>query len=221
MSDRMSPRHGLAVALLATAVLLPFDAAAQSGRIVCWKDKSGKVVGCGDKVPQEYLGNASQELDAHGVTRKTTESAEEVRRRREKEQESKRTKVEEDRRSIEQKRQDHALLATYANEKEIDLKRDRDLQALDLQLDQLTGALKNSTQRFNEVKARADAAEKAKKPLAPALKDELDRATQERQRLEASVQSKQKEKDDLRERFAEYRKRYTELKAEQTQSARR
>jgi hypothetical protein len=39
-----------------------------SGSIVCWKDKSGKTIGCGDKVPFEYQDNASRELNKRGRT---------------------------------------------------------------------------------------------------------------------------------------------------------
>src|SRR5688572_6516336 len=129
-----------AAALLSLPALLavPGTAEAQAGRIVCWKDKSGKVVGCGDKVPPEYQGSATREMDSRGVTRKNTESVEEANQRRAKEQEAARVKTEEDKKALDQKRQDTALLDTFSNEKEIDIKRDRDLQAIDLQIEQLT-----------------------------------------------------------------------------------
>jgi hypothetical protein len=205
----------LTAVVVATLISLPGIASAQSGRIVCWKDKSGKVVGCGDKVPPEYQSSATRELDSRGVTRKQTESLEDTNRRREREQELARTKAEEDRKTLDQKRQDTALLETYSNEKEIDLKRDRDMQVLDLQIEQLTVALKNTTQRYNEVKGRADATEKLKKALPAPQKDELDRASAEKQRFEQTIASKQKEKEELRIKYAEYRKRYTELRASQ------
>ena len=116
-------------------------------------------------------------------------------------------------------RRDAALLDTYSSEKEIDLKRDRDLSALDLQLEQLNGALKNATQRFNDTKARADALENNKKPMPPALKDELARATSDKQRLEKAVEAKQKEKETIRLQFAEQKKRYAELRSAQAPTA--
>ena len=205
----------LTAVAVATLIFLPGTASAQAGRIVCWKDKSGKVVGCGDKVPPEYQGSATRELDSRGITRRQTESVEEMNRRREKDQELARTKVEDDRRTLDQKRQDTALLETYSSEKEIDLKRDRDMQVLDLQIEQLSVALKNTTQRYNEAKGRADTAEKLKKPLPAPQKDELQRAGAEKQRFEQSIASKQKEKEELRTKYSEYRKRYTELRAAQ------
>jgi hypothetical protein len=209
----LTSRWGSVLGTLAVLGLLglPGGAAAQS-KIVCWKDKSGKVIGCGDKVPPEYQSSATKELDSRGVTRRTTESAEDTNQRRMREQESARAKIEEERKMVGQRRQDTALVETYSNEREIDLKRDRDLQVLDGHLEQLTVAYKAATQRYNETKGRFDTVEKNNKAASPALKDELARATVEKQRMEHAIEAKQKEKEELRERFAGYKKRYNELR---------
>jgi len=186
---------------------------AAQGRIVCWKDKTGKVVGCGDTVPPEYQDSATKELDKRGVTRKTTESVDEAARRRGQAEEAGRAQAEKDRRAAELRRQDAALLATYANEQEIDAKRDRDLQALDLQLNQLRATQKTTADRQRDAKARLDAAAKGPKPPSDALKDEFTRAGDELRRIEQAIVAKDKEKDETRARYAEYRKRYTELKS--------
>src|SRR5215208_3759293 len=102
----------LGVAIVAGALVLPGAAEAQSGKIVCWKDKSGKVIGCGDKVPPEFQSSATKELDSRGVTRKQTESVEEASQRRAREQEAARIRAEEEKRSLGQKRQDTALMET-------------------------------------------------------------------------------------------------------------
>ncbi len=206
---------GLATVLSTLAVLtlgLSHPAVAQS-KIVCWKDKSGKVIGCGDKVPHEFQSSATKELDSRGVTRRTTDSAEDVNQRRLREQEAARAKAEDDRKIVDRQRQDTALLETYSNEKEIDLKRDRDVGVLDLQLEQLNTSLKGITQRYNEAKTRSDTFEKSKKPLPPALRDELAKTTADKQRVERNIEAKQKEKEELRDRFAAYRKRYTDLRS--------
>ncbi|HEX2829902.1 MAG TPA: hypothetical protein VHP37_26380 [Burkholderiales bacterium] len=209
----LKPRLRAVLGTVTVLALLAGPGVACAQKIVCWKDKNGKVIGCGDKVPPEFQSSATKELDARGVTRRTTESAEEDRQRRQREQEAAKTKVEEDRQAVDQKRQDNALLATFSSDKEIDLKRDRDLQVLDLQIEQLTNAQKGATQRYNDVRARVDVVEKNKKPVGPQLKAELDRATGDKQRAEHNVEMKQKEKQELRERFAAYKKRYNELKA--------
>ena len=207
----LNPRFALVLGALAVLAASPGLAPAQ--KIVCWKDKSGKVIGCGDKVPPEFQSSATKELDSRGVTRRTTESADEVNQRRQREQEAARAKAEDERRQLDQKRQDTALLQTYSNEQEIDLKRDRDLQVIDLQIEQLTTGLKGATQRYNDTRQRHDTVEKNKKVPSQQLKDELARAAADKQRLERSIETRQKEKEELRERFAAYKKRYSELRA--------
>ncbi len=173
-----------AAALLALALALaPAANAAQTkGRIVCWKDKSGKTVGCGDTVPPEYQNNATQELDRRGVTRKTTESADELAKHRTQTQELARQKEEEEKTRAEQRRQDAALINTFTSEKEIDAKRDRDLQVVELQIKQLQVSLKDST---------------------------------DRKAVERNIAAKEKIKNDIRDRYATYKKRFAELKGTQ------
>jgi chromosome segregation ATPase len=184
----------------------------KSGRIFCWKDKSGKVVGCGDKVPLEYQDSATREMDRRGVTRATTESAEDAARRRAQEKETSKQKAEEHKRLAEQKRQDAALLNTFSNDKEIDQKRDRDLQQLDSQLTQLQVSLRNATERYNDAKTRSDTSKDKK--LAEALKEDVVKTVSERQRLEQQIAAKEKEKDEIRQRYADQKKRYLELRGE-------
>lgn len=186
--------------------------AAAPSKIVCWKDQAGKVIGCGDKVPPEFQESATKELDTRGVTRKSTESVAEVNRRRAREQETGKTRAEEDRKLLDLKRQDNALLATYSNERELDLKRDRELQVIDLQMEQINASLKIATQRANEAKARFESVEKSARAPSSTLRDELVKTTTTKQQLEQNLLAKQKEKEDMRARFAEQKKRYNELR---------
>lgn len=206
-----------AILALALAVAAGSALAQSKGKIVCWKDKSGKTVGCGDSVPPEYQLSATKELDKRGVTRKTTESAAEqaakvkapdVDLAKQKEQ-----KDEEQRKQAEQRRQDNALINTFANEKEIDVKRDRELQSLGLQLGQLKGSLKNANDRQAEINTRSDAPEKSKKPVPDNnAKAEKAQAAEDIKKLQQRIAAKEKEMDEIRARYAEYRKRFSDLK---------
>lgn len=210
--------RGIFSALLALALAVTGGSAlAQSkGKIVCWKDKSGKTVGCGDSVPPEYQLSATKELDKRGVTRKTTESAAEqaakVKAPAVDLAKQKAQTEEEQRKLAEQRRQDNALINTFANEKEIDVKRDRELQSLELQLGQLKGSLKNANDRQAEINARSDALEKNKKPVPDNVKAEKAQAAEETNKLQQRVAAKAKEMDEIRTRYAEYRKRFSDLK---------
>lgn len=212
----MLKTHRALLAAVVAATLAAFAAGtvlAQSkggGKIVCWKDKAGKVVGCGDTVPPEYQDSATRELDRSGVTRKTTDPVAEAKRAAEEEL-MKVQKAEEKKRLTEQRRQEAALMATFSNEKEIDLKRDRDLEVVDRQIAQMHVSQKNASERAAELKGRIDAAEKAKKPASDFLKDEAARAEAEQIKYERGIAAKEKEKQDIRVRYAEMKKRYSEI----------
>jgi len=203
----------------ALAAFIAGTAMAQSkGKIVCWKDKAGKVVGCGDRVPPEYEDSATKELDARGVTRKTTESAadeakraaEETRLGKQKEGMN-RQREEEKRLATVQRREDAALLATFSNEQEIDRKRDRDLEEVARQISQLQAAKNNAAERALDLKGRIEAGEKAKKPVSDFFKDEAVRAESDRVRFEKGIVAKTKEKEEVGKRYADMKQRYNEL----------
>lgn len=192
--------QSVSVLVLALSFAIAAPALGQSkSKFVCWKDKSGKVVGCGDTVPPEYRDSAATEVDRRGMTRGTIESEEEAARRRAKEQQTAREKEAERRRLAEQQRLDTALLNTYANEKEIDQRRDRELQQVELAITQLQPALKNATNRYNDARKRN-------------AKDDIARAEAEKAKIEQSVAAREKEKAEIIEKYAAQKKRYTELR---------
>lgn len=213
-----SNRAFLAAALaFALGALLSAPALAQmpkggTTRIICWTDASGKVIGCGDKVPPEYEGAATRELDRRGVTRKTTDTAEvEAKRAAEKEAMAKQ-REEENRRYAEQRRRDLALLNAYANENEIDLRRDREIQEVDRIIRQFEGLHKSALARRDTALERADAADRSRKP-SEILRDEAARAEAAMEMHEKSIAAKNREKDEIRARYAETKRRYLALKA--------
>jgi chromosome segregation ATPase len=189
------------------------DARAAS-RIICWKDESGKVVGCGDRVPPEYRGSATKELDKRGIVRKTTETPEEAARQRAEAQELARKQAEERKRLAEQQRQDRVLLATYSNEQEIDERRDRELGQMEAQILSLDVALKNANERYSELEARHQLAEKneALAKALPALREELETTGAEQRRLQERIAGRKKDMQAIRSRFDEQKQRFRRLK---------
>jgi len=211
-----------ATALALVLVLAAGAAVAQSkggGKIVCWKDKSGKVVGCGDRIPPEYQDAATREIDTKsGMTRKTTGTVEEEARLKAEAEALKKQKEEEKKKTAEQRRRDMALLNTYVSEGEIDQRRDRELQEVDRVLTQFHGLYKSSTARHSDAVARLAAAEKAGKP-SDALKDEVARAEAEKMKIERGIATREKEKEAIRAQYAETKRRYLELRSGGAQSA--
>jgi hypothetical protein len=222
LKTRFTPATTTALLAIFWSLFVAGHAAAQqqkSGKIICWKDSAGKVVGCGDRVPAEYQQNATKELDKRGITRGTTATAAEDAQRREQKEEQARKNVEEERRLADQKRQDAALLSTYLNENEIDQRRDRDLLQVNALINQQQVSLRNATNRHDEAKKRHDAAAKSGNPAADNLKTELVRATADKQKFEAGLAAREQEKAAISARYAEQKKRFLELKGKQPATA--
>ncbi|MGE0556742.1 MAG: hypothetical protein AB7E73_01390 [Burkholderiales bacterium] len=211
MSDRTQFFFALGVAAFIFTVLVP-SPAVHAQKIVCWKDKAGKVIGCGDRVPPEFQKNEAKVLDGTGLQRGTVVSAEEAERKKAEQRKIAAEKAEQDRRIAEQRRQDLALINTYTSEKEIDQRRDRELQVVELQLTQLKTSQKKIDEAHAAVLKRHDAAVKSGKPVPPGLADEMARATEEKKRNEARIAAKEKDKQDIAGRYADQKARYAELK---------
>jgi len=190
-----------------------------SSKIICWKDKSGKVVGCGDKVPPEYEDSATKELDRRGVTRSTTETAEEQAKHAAQNEALAKQKAEEKKKLDEQRRRDSALLNTYANENEIDQRRDREVQVVEAQITQFRVLQTNAGNHLKDAQSRIAAAEKGKKPPSDALKGEAEQAAADMARLEQNIASKNKEIEEIRARYAQTKQRYMDLRSGSAQSA--
>lgn len=182
-----------------------------SGKIICWKDKSGKVVGCGDKVPPEYQNSATKELDKRGVTIKQSEGPLSAEQKKAQQAELERKKLEQERKE-EQRRNDKALLETFSNEKEIDLKRSRELQLIDGTIETLQTSLKNATDRYNDARGRAGKYAARKEQVPAAVQDEVDRASADKAKIEQQIVAKRKDRDATNKKYDEIKQRFIELK---------
>ena len=198
--------------LFCAGLLFVAVAPGHAQKIVCWKDKSGKVVGCGDRIPPEFQQYESKTLDKRGITRGVTMSEAEATHLREEEKRKAALKAEEDQRIAEQRRQDAALVQTYISAQEIDVRRDRELQVVDLQITQLQTSLKNATEALAAQQKRHDNFAKRNTPVPDAVRDDLTRAAEEKNRAAERIADKEKEKTTIRERYAAQKARYTELK---------
>jgi hypothetical protein len=204
----------LAVAGLLGSATLP--AAAQSpqkggGTIVCWKDKSGKTIGCGDKVPPEYQDNATREFNKRGITVKQTEQALTPEQKAAQEAQAERKKIEAQKRE-EGKRRDRALLDSFTNENEIDLKRNRDIQQIEVNISVQQTNLKNTTDRQNETRGKINQLKKENKPVPAPLQEDYDRLEGEKSKIQAQILQKRKEIVGKNEEYDAMKKRFIELK---------
>ena len=210
MPERLPALSVLASAAMAVA-LFAIPPAALAQKIVCWKDATGKVVGCGDRVPPEFQKNESKRLDSEGITRQTTVSAGEAARVKAEDDKKATLKLEEDRRIAEQRRQDTALVNTYTSAGEIDVRRDRELQVVDLQIQQLKAAVKGAVDAHTAQKSRYENFEKRGK-VPDNVKDDLKQAAEEETRVKGRISEKEKDKERITTTYAQQKARFIELK---------
>ena len=188
-----------------------------AARTYRWVDDKG-ITHYGDTIPPEFKDKANAELSKRGITIKKTEQAltpEEIRARQEEQARARQEEV----RAQEQKRRDQALLQTFTTEKDIDLKRDRDLQQIELGIANNHAVLKNAEKRLAENRARADSLTKAGKPITDGLKQDIESDEMEQQRLEALIGQKREELDIVREKYDDYKRRFVKLQSAGTASA--
>jgi len=187
-----------------------FAQSKESGKIVCWKDKTGKTVGCGDSVPPEYQDNASKTLDKQGVTLKNTDAMltpEQIKAA----QEELDRKQSEQRKAEDRRRKDKALLDTFTTPQEIDLKRDRDLQLAQSNLELLQSNKNIADASLAQAQARVDGFNKSNKPVPDAVQEELDRATAEKTKTDQQIAAKRQEIIDINQKYSDLKQRFIQL----------
>jgi hypothetical protein len=204
--------------MVTLAVMLPAGGPAHaqsksSSKMYCWKNKSGKTE-CGDTVPYEYQESGIREMNRQGIVTKRSETfTPEERKAREAIEDKRRAEtVARD----EQRRKDKALLDTFSNEKEIDLKRVRDVQLIESTIETLQGNLKNNGERAADVRARMEPYNKDKRPVPPHLLDEMERVNAEKMQTERLIAQKRKEILALHQLYDGLKKRFAELAASDT-----
>jgi chromosome segregation ATPase len=185
--------------------------AQKSGGIVCWKDKSGKTVGCGDKVPPEYQDNANKVLNDRGITVKQSDPALTAEQKAAMTAEADKKKADAQKRE-EEKRRDRALLDSFTNEKEIDLKRTRDIQQIEVNISAQQSNLKNVTDRQSETRAKMDVFKKENKPVPTPVQEDFDRLETEKSRIQGQILQKRKEIVERNQEYDTMKKRFMELK---------
>lgn len=194
------------VLLFASSALLVNGASAQSRIFCCQNDKGEKV--CSDYLPPACQGRAYEERDGRGFVVKSVEApltAEQLAKR----EADKAKKDEEAKKAAEERRRNLALLSTYSSEKDINTARDKALAEVD------KGA--------KQAQARLDEALKKKKKIdqdkefykGKPLPDDVKAAVRENEKEIAAqttlVANKNKEKEEVRTKFEDERKRYLEL----------
>ncbi|MDP2784037.1 MAG: hypothetical protein Q8O38_05520 [Sulfurimicrobium sp.] len=188
-----------------------YAGAAQAAPLSKCVDDKGRVY-YGDSIPAEVLDKCrtSSELTSKGMEKKKTRYLTEEERKAQ-EGAAAQQKLDAEK-ALEQKRRDRALLDTYSDEKEINLSRDRNLQATQAQIDGSQMRAKSTQGRFAELRKQADRFNKNKKPIPAWLSEELKSAENELGTSNETVAKWQQEYKSIQARFEEDKKRFRELK---------
>lgn len=206
----MTKRLALAAATLAAALLYAqAPGAAESGpsKSYRWVDKNG-VTHYGDSVPPEYASQGASELNPQGVrvreTPRQLSAAEAVEAQ----------KAASD--AAKSRQHDAFLLSTYSHVRDIELLRDERVALIEGQMEIARGSIASVNQRITALQDRMrnfqpySSAPGARR-MPDQLAEEAVRAMSERHGLQAGLDSREAEKNELRAQFDADIARYREL----------
>ncbi len=182
-----------------------------AARTYKWVDDKG-ITQYGDTIPPEYKDKANSELSKRGITIRKTDQAltpEEIRARQEEAAQAKQEEI----RAKEQRRRDQALLQTFTTERDIELKRNRDLQQIELAIANNQTVLKNAEKRLAENRVRAGGLAQAGKSIPDGLKQDIEGDEAEKLRLEHLIEQKRQEIGVVRAKYDDYKRRFVELQS--------
>lgn len=204
-----------AIGATAPAAYAQGPAATQkSGRIVKWVDEKG-VTHYGDSLPPGQTDKASVILDEKGAVVKKNDATlpleERERMRLEKEKQ--------DRMAVESERRDRILLNAYSSEEDIDAAAERSVRLEESTVQALEVSLTSAHKKLDENQKFAAGLQARKKPLPADLVEDIELSKKDVSRIEGQIEQKRKEIKDIREHYAEDKRRFRELKGYKTPAA--
>jgi hypothetical protein len=201
-------RRARPATLLLLAVALAAGAQSAVAATYKWVDDKG-VVHYSDKLPPEAAQKGNTELSKEGVPLRRTEPPPTLEQQRARAAEDERVRQTAKQRD-EAERRDRALLASYVNEGEIDLARDRTLATIEAALTSAQAYTDQLGKRRTEVEAiRAPYRDK---PVPPVLDRELESIAAELGRQASLMAQKRAERAATIARYEADRARWRELK---------
>lgn len=181
-----------------------------------WVDEKG-VTHYSDSLPPDYSKNANSRIDKRGMVTKKTERALTEAEIKAREDEIKRLK-QEDVQAKEQKRLDEIMLATYANELEIDLVRNRSLEPFDGKIfaarERIKYIQQTLTEQGKEIEFYQGTTKSGEKKKVPTrITKEIANKKKEIVELEESIKRLEADKTAIVSRYALDKQRFREIAA--------
>ncbi|ATE61416.1 hypothetical protein [Thauera sinica] len=201
----------LADLAFAAALLVPLacasPAAAQVTKSIFCCEVGGQPI-CGDVLPGACYGRAYRELSPQGTVRREVQvplTAEEAAKREEEQRRRRLLEAE----ALKQQRIDRALLETYRSLDDLDMRRDRALAELDRAIETLRQREADLTQRQRDLiqEAATSDVRHVRQDIAEDIRNLDGEIVAQRMVIDVKV----REREAVRNRFEEDRRRYVEL----------
>jgi len=180
-----------------------------SAALYKWVDEKGRVQ-YSDKPPAES-GKGGVEMSNRGVVKKKLDTALTPEEKRAQEEEAARRRAEQQE-AFAKRRADNALLQSFSSVQEIDMKRDRELQAIDAIVSNLKGQERTLLDRLNDDRRRVEAQAKRGKPPADGVKEDLARTEAEVKVVRDEIHRRTQEAADTKVKYEVLKRRYIELR---------
>lgn len=174
-----------------------------------WVDEQGKTH-YGDTVPAQYAGQGNTELSKRGMVIKKTDAALTDEQRREKDEVQAHQKVEAQK-ALEAERRDKALVNTYTSEKEMNLARDRNLQAVDAIIKTTQARIRSVQSKLDGQRQQAAGFSARNKAVPEDIANEQKETERELRHLQDTIKLKQQEQADITAKFEADKQRFREL----------
>lgn len=195
-------------ALLAGLVLLPFAAPASAQSLYCCLDDRKRKI-CADRLPPACVGKPHTIRGPGGATQHVEGFVTPAERKAREAEEQRRKEQEEA--LAEQRRKDAALLATYGNERDIELARERAQKDVDNAIEQANHRIESAKKRMVRFEREAEFY-KGKTP-PPEISRGIRDAEYEIKTQNELIERKRQERAAIDARFADERQRYQALSA--------
>lgn len=203
-------RRLMLVSLLLAAPLAHAQTASK-GTVYCCTDNGHQV--CGDVLPPQCFGKSYREMSPQGTVRRTVEAplSPEQLARREAEERARRAEVARQRAEM---RRNQSLLETYSSVADIDSRRDRAIESVELELRQAEARHAQLMKKRTGLLREAEFFQKRAMP--PALAASLRESDSELAAQNSIMEAKRRDIEAIRNRFEQDRSRYIALTESRT-----
>ena len=201
---------------VALVVFLTLAAGGADAALYRWVDDKG-VVQYSDK-PPDGKGKAGVEMSKRGIVMKKLDTPLTPEQQKAKDEEEAKQRLEAQQASA-QRRADQALLQSFTSVQEIDLKRDREVQALEGVIATLRTQERTAADRLAENRKRLESYAKRNAQPPASLAEEIARGEADVKITRGNIDKRQQDIAATRSQYEGLKKRYLELRAAEKSAA--